>query len=83
MSSDNEETTPEAGPSTNKPVQAIGSTQYKSVSSFFDGSCSTVQLCKGKEVKKRGRAKDPKSVAGQKREMPQKRSRTSSSSQSS
>jgi hypothetical protein len=66
MSSDNEEPTPEAGPSTNKPVQAIGSTQYESVSWFFRGSSSTVQLCKGKEVKKRGRPKDPKSAAGQK-----------------
>jgi hypothetical protein len=65
MSSGNEEPTPDAGPSTNKPVQAIGSTQYRSVSSFFGGSSSTVQLCKGKEVKKRGRPKDPKSAAGQ------------------
>jgi hypothetical protein len=40
---------------------------YKSVSSFFGGKSSTVQLCKGKEVKKLGRPKDPKSAAGQKR----------------
>jgi hypothetical protein len=35
MSSDNGEPTPGAVPSTNKPVQATVSTQYKSLSSFF------------------------------------------------
>jgi hypothetical protein len=62
MSNDSEELTPDAGLSTNKPVKGVGSSEYKSVSSFFGGKSSTVQLRKGKEAKKLGRSRDPKFV---------------------